>query len=357
MKDLEFPVISTKVPGLDQKFDINDPAQRKEYFMAKAGHEIAKLREFMKDNTFVANMLGKKNAGKGTYTKLFGEIFGMDKIAHISVGDLVRDTHANWSEFEKSDEFQELKKHYRGFISFEEAVERLHGRSQDKLLPTEFILALLKHTISKHQGKSLFIDGLPRDLDQISYALYFRDLIDYREDPDVFVLIDIPEELINERIKYRVICPDCKTPRNLKLLATKEVGYDKETKEYYLMCDNPECPSKGARMVGKQGDELGIEPIRDRLKKDEEVMKLVFNIHGVPKVLIRNNIPLNEKGRFDDYEITPGFSYEYDETSGKVKIKESSWTFMDDNGIESVSLMAPPGVVILIKQLVEALGL
>ncbi len=355
MKGLEFPIISTKVEGLTNTFDINDPAQRKEYFNAKAGKEIQKLKDFMEHNTFVANMLGKKNAGKGTYTKLFAEIFGADKIAHISVGDLVRDTHSGWGDFETSEAFAELKKNYRGFISFEEAVDRLHGRSQDKLLPTEFILALLKHAISKHQGKSLFIDGLPRDLDQISYALYFRDLINYREDPDVFVLIDIPENLINERIKYRVICPVCKTPRNVRLLATKEVGYDKDKGEFYLLCDTPEC--KGTRMVAKEGDELGIEPIRSRLEKDEEVMKMVFNIHGVPKILLRNNVPVTEKQRYDDYEITPGFSYELDETTGKVKIKEEAWTFIDDNGVESISLMAPPMVVIFIKQLVDALEL
>ena len=76
------------------------------------------------------------------------------------------------------------------------------------------------------EKKALFIDGFPRDLDQVSYSLFFRDLIGYRADPDIFILIDVPNSVIDERIKYRVVCPKCHTPRNLKLLATKQVEYD-----------------------------------------------------------------------------------------------------------------------------------
>ncbi len=94
----DFPVIKTKVPNITKKFDLNDPAGRKEYFEAKAGEDIAKLREYFKESTFIAYFLGKKNAGKGTYTKLMAEIFGADKIGHISVGDVVRATYKDISD-------------------------------------------------------------------------------------------------------------------------------------------------------------------------------------------------------------------------------------------------------------------
>ena len=355
MKGLEFPLYGTKVAGVTEKFDLTKPEERKRYFEAKVGKEIEQIREFMKDKTFVANMVGKKNSGKGTLSKAFGEIFGMEKIAHISVGDLVRGVHGNWAEFEKSAEFQDLKKNYRGYISFEEAVERLHGRTQDKLLPTEFILALLKFEIAKHKGKCLFIDGLPREMDQISYSLYFRDLINYRDDPDFFVLIDIPEAVIDERIKYRVLCPNCKTPKNIKLLASSKVGYDEDKKEFYLICDNPECGTN-ARMVVRQGDEVGIDPIRPRLAKDEEIMKLIFNIHGVPKVLLRNNVSVADANEFDDYEITPAYTYEKKD-NGEIVTHEGLWTYKDDNGVESYSLLPYPVLVAMLKQMPEALGL
>ena len=86
----EFPLIKTTVSGLDRQFDLSDLKERREYFEAKVGSEIAKLRKYFEEgNTFIAYLLGKKNSGKGTYTKLMAEIFVADKIRHISVGDLV----------------------------------------------------------------------------------------------------------------------------------------------------------------------------------------------------------------------------------------------------------------------------
>ena len=201
----------------------------------------------------------------------------------------------------------------------------------------------------------MFIDGLPREMDQISYSLYFRDLINYRDDPDFFVLIDIPEAVIDERIKYRVLCPNCKTPKNIKLLASSKVGYDEDKKEFYLICDNPECGTN-ARMVVRQGDEVGIDPIRPRLAKDEEIMKLIFNIHGVPKVLLRNNVSVADANEFDDYEITPAYTYEKKD-NGEIVTHEGLWTYKDDNGVESYSLLPYPVLVAMLKQMPEALGL
>ncbi|KKQ48128.1 MAG: hypothetical protein US67_C0042G0001, partial [Candidatus Woesebacteria bacterium GW2011_GWD1_38_10] len=198
MKGLEFPIIGTKVKGLNKKFDINSPDGRKVYFEAKVGDEIKKISKYLNKRTFIAYMLGKKGSGKGTYSKLLTEIFGEDKMATVSVGDLVRSID-DWDSFIKTDKYRKMKRYYRGYISFEEAVDALRGRSTSKLLPSEFILALLKAHIDEIPNKSVFIDGLPREMDQISYSLYFRDLIAYRDDPDIFVLIDIPESVIDAR--------------------------------------------------------------------------------------------------------------------------------------------------------------
>ena len=113
-------------------------------------------------------------------------------------------------------------------MPLEDIMKSLDNRSTKTLLPSELILALAKREISKLGRKAIFIDGFPRDLDQVSYSLFFRDLINYRDDPDVFILIDVPTTVIDERIKFRVICPICHTSRNLKLLATKNVEYDEK---------------------------------------------------------------------------------------------------------------------------------
>ena len=356
MKDIEFPIFKTKIDS-SKEFDLTDVSQRQEYFELKAGPEIKKLREYLKNKTFIAYLLGKKNSGKGTYAKMFKEIVDKDRIEHFSIGDMVRDLDDVWKDEEKRKELVSfLEKNYRGFLPLDEILESLKNRSTKTLLPSELVLALVKREIAKKKGKALFIDGFPRDMDQISYSLFFRDLVDYRQDPDIFVLIDVPETVIDERIKYRVICPLCKTSRNLKLLPTKKVGYDEEKKEFYLIGDGSDC--EGVRMVTKEGDELGIEPIRERLKIDEELMKKAFSLYGVPKILLRNSVPADSAEEFvNDYEITPEYCCDWDKDKKVVKTTEKPWQTLDDNNISSYSLMPPPVVVSLIKQMVKVLGL
>jgi adenylate kinase family enzyme len=346
------------VDGAKKSYNMSDLDERKKYFEDKAGEEIKKLKDFFeKGKTFIVYLLGKKNAGKGTYTKLMMEIFGKDKIGHISVGDIVRDVHADMDDPEKAKELVEyLKKNYRGYISVEDGINALLGRDQKTLLPTEFIMALVKREIDRMGKKSIFIDGFPRNLDQVSYSLFFKELVDYREDPDIFAAIDIPEAVIDERMKNRVVCPVCHTPRNIKLLATSEVGFDEETKEFYLKCDNPECNK--ARMVSKEGDSAGIESIRDRLEMDGQLIEKVFSIHGIPKIFLRNAVPVEKaKEHVDDYEITPEYYYEYDEKTKTVKILERPFIVKDDEGVEVYSLLAMPVVLSLIKQLSKTLNL
>jgi len=355
---MEFPIFKTKIKGSNKKFNLNDPKERQKYFELKAGPEIKKLREYLKKNTFIVYLLGKKNSGKGTYSKMFGEVVNPDRVAHVSMGDVVRQVHEEvlGNEKKKKELLDWMKQDYRGYISMEETMKALLNRDTKTLLPTEFVLSLVKREISKMSRKALFIDGFPRGLDQISYSLFFRELIDYRQDPDIFVLIDVPENVINERLKWRRICPVCKTSRNFKLLPTSKIGFDKTKKEFYLMCENTGC--KKARMVLKEGDELGIEPIRARLKLDQELMEKAFSLYGIPKILLRNSLPVKDANKFiDDYEITPEYSYQFSEKSKKIKVIEKPWQINDDEEVPSYSLMPPPVVVSMIKQMVEVLSL
>ena len=376
---MRFPIFKTKIEGLDRKFNLIDPREQKEYFQLKAGKEIEKLREYLKENSFIAYLLGKKNSGKGTYSKMFAEVIDPERVDHFSIGDMVREVD---KELRKEKRLQPahhppasrapiisfLEKQYRGFLPLREAISALEKRNTETLLPTELILALIKREIAKRKKKALFIDGFPRDLDQINFSLFFRDLIGYRDDQDIFILIDVPEKVIDERIKWRRICPLCQTSRNFKLLPTSKIGYDsKKTTThpppshlrwapFYLICDNPVC--RGAKMVSKEGDERGIEPIRERLKMDEKLMERAFSLYGIPKVLLRNSVPKKEAEKFvDDYEITPEYSYELDKKTKKVKIIEKPWQVIDNEGVPSYSLLPPPIVVSLIKQMVEVLSL
>ena len=201
MKDLDFPIFKTKSEQY-KKFDLTDAKERQEYFEYKAGLEIKKLKEYLEKNTFIAYLMGKKSSGKGTYAKMLAEIIAPDRIAHFSIGDMIRSFDEVIKDPEKRKEVEDfLRKNYRGFLPLEEIMKSWDNRSTKTLLPTELILALAKREISKLGRKAIFIDGFPRDIDQVSYALFFRDLIDYRQDPDVFILIDVPSSIIDERIK------------------------------------------------------------------------------------------------------------------------------------------------------------
>lgn len=357
MQKFSFPIFKTKTEGVTQSFRLEDPVERRKYFDAKAGKAIEGLREYLRKNTFVGFLLGPKNSGKGTYTKLFMEAVGGDRVAHISVGDIVRGVDKDLkTEERKRDLIKFLERRYRGFIDIDHVIDALRGRDTATLLPTEGILALVEREIDRIGKKAIFIDGFPRNLDQVSYSLYFRSLIGYRDDPDFFVFIDVPESVIDERMKYRVACPFCQSPRNTKLLRTKDIGYDEGKKEFYLLCDNPNCSGFGsARMTSKEGDALGIDPIRARVEMDAKVMEKLLDLQGVPKVFLRNSIPVDRAKEFvDEYELTPSYRYEW--RDGRVNVIEEPWTVKDEKGILSHSLLPAPVAVAFVRQVAEALG-
>ncbi len=344
---------------MKRKFNLSSPKERKEYFQLKAGKEIKKLKDyFKKGNSFIVYLLGKKNSGKGTYSKLFAEAVGPDKVEHFSIGDMIRVVDEELKDKKRRKEFVAfLEKSYRGSLSVKEIIKLLEQRSTaTPLLPTELILLLTKREVSKKKKKTLFIDGFPRGLDQMNFTLFFRDLIDHREDEDLFVLIDVPDKVIDERIKYRRVCPSCQTSRNIKLLPTSKVEYNLKKKEFYLVCDNPDC--SGRKMLPKEGDQRGIGPIKQRLKKDEELIRQAYSLYGIPKVLLRNSIPASVAKQYvDDYEITPEYYYVWDEKKKKVVTKEKPWIVVDNEGHPSYSLLAAPVALAMIKQIAKVLNI
>lgn len=359
MKTVQFPIFKTKTEK-EQIFDLSNPEEQREYFMAKAGKEIEKLRDYMEHNTFIAYLMGKKNSGKGTYARLFIDIVGGKNVAHFSIGDMVRGLDAVLADKEQKAELIDfLNKNYRGFVSVDDIIKALESRDTKGLsVPDEALLALVKREISKMSKKTLLIDGFPRNLDQVSYSLYFRDLIDYREDPDLFVLIDVPEAVIDERIRYRVVCPKCHSINNFKLHSpAKEcIRYDEQKKEFYFVCSRPGC--KEVRMVSKEGDDLGIKAIKDRLEMDEKLIKQAFSLYGIPKVLLRNSIPKDVADKYvDKYEITPEFSYKWNNETKEVQILKKPWIVPDDLGVPSYGLLPQPMVVAMIKQIAEVFSL
>lgn len=352
----EFPIYNTKVEGVSSAFDLNSINGRKEYFEVKAGIKIGKIKSYLKNNTFIAFLLAKKSAGKGTYTKLMMEIFGEENIGHISVGDVIRSAYLEIQDALKREELKKyMEDNYRGYISVEDALKALAGKDQKTLLPTEFTLALVKREIKKSEPKVLFIDGFPRGSDQIPYTLFFKDLIDLRDDPDFFITIDTPESVIEARMKSRVICPKCKNPRNIRLLPTEFVGFSEEDNDFYLMCDDGVCEKE--RMVRKEGDSAGLESIRERLNRDGQLMDKIHSLHGISNIHLRSSLlQENALDYADEYELTKEYFYTKEE-DGLIKINTKFFSAKGDNEEKIFSLIAPAVVLQLIDQLYNKLEL
>lgn len=358
---LNFPFFNSKAYPVSRIFDLNDPAERRLYFKEKLGEKIEVLKDYLDEHSFLGYMVAKKQAGKGTYAKMFEEIVGSDRFQHISVGDVIRKVVEDMKDAEKRRQIEEyLEKNYRGFISLEDAIYSLEHKEQSTLLPTEMVLALIKMEIDKIGKKSLFIDGMPRNLDQVSYSLYFRDLINHRDDADFFVLIDVPESLINLRMTGRRVCPLCSTSKNISLNPSKFVIEEpKGSNSFYLLCDNEACEGyKRQKLVAKEGDSEGIESIRGRLDAEGELMKVANSLQGIPKVLLKNTIPVTQSSSYvDEFEISPSFSYSIGSglPGGEVKILRNPLVLSDDIGIESHSLSGASIVVSMVNQIYNIL--
>ena len=237
-------------------------------------------------------------------------------------------------------------------MSIYDSIDALLGRNTQTLLPTEFILALVRREVEALSGEGIMMDGFPRGLDQVSYSLYFRDIMNLRDDPDFFVLIDVPDSVIDARMKARVVCPKCNLSRNSKFLITKNIEYDTEEESYHLLCDNPACEGVGTeRLVTKEGDELGTEGIRERLEADDELVKYALRLRGIPKIMLKNTVPVDQAEELvDPYELSTEYVFDYDMDKKEVISSTKPWIVKDENGEDAYSLMAPAVVLSFIDQ-------
>lgn len=355
---MHYPLVNTKRNGTHGTFNLNDPKERQEYFQAKANKEISSIKKYLENNTFVAFLLSKKSAGKGTYAQMLVDIFGNDKILHLSIGDLIRQIHQEIHEdnTKKENLISYLENNYRGFMPVQEALEAFINKTQQKHIPTEFILAILKRKINNLQNKAILIDGFPRNADQISYSLYFREIMNLRPDPDFFIFLDIPTEAIDIRMKSRRICPVCQTSRNQKFLITKEII--EENGNYYLLCDNESCPGyKKTKLTPKEGDQAGAKSIETRLQGEGALIEQANNLQGIDKIALKAFISTDiAKENVEEYELTPIHNFTTKE-DGTIETQSNPWILSDNDGTKVHSLHAAAAVLCLIYSIYDLLPL
>lgn len=141
-------------------------------------------------------LLGAPGSGKGTVAgKLASE---NANLKHVSSGDLLRGAVAKGTEAGKQ---------------AKEAMEA------GKLVADELIATMIKDVVAETTGDvTMLLDGFPRNLAQAK-------ILDEMGAPvKSAVLIDVPDEIIQDRIAGRRTCPKCKAGYHVKNLPPKVEG-------------------------------------------------------------------------------------------------------------------------------------
>ena len=147
-------------------------------------------------------LLGAPGAGKGTQAQIIEQKFD---IAHISTGDMIRETIMSGSEL--GNELKQIL-------------------DAGQLVSDEFIIKIVKDRISKDDCKNGFmLDGVPRTIVQAENLDELSVNIDY------IIEVDIADELLIERISGRRVHPASGRTYHIKFNPPKNDGKDDVTGE------------------------------------------------------------------------------------------------------------------------------
>lgn len=332
----------------------------KEFFTRRIPREVKKFNELIEKKPIVLFMLAKKMAGKSTYAGHLSEVTD-DKFIFIAVGDLMREAeliaNTGLGRALLHDTFRDSRFAEEEIIRFIKSIKKL---DQTILYPTPYIVRMLEILLAEigeeNPGKSIIIDGLPRNVEQLDAALDLAKRYKKEGREWFFVEIDCPNSVLEARIVGRRICPICHTSRNIKFLITPEIEYDEKTGEFYLICDNPTCNRQ--KMIRKPGDELGIKPLAARQKEIEKTILAARK--RVPEnryIIVHNAVPVDEAEGYDPKDFTQEAELTWDEKNKRVRVDYVPWITKDDEGRDVYSRYSEPVAAELIKELVKRMML
>jgi adenylate kinase len=165
-------------------------------------------------------LLGAPGSGKGTIaSRLATE---NDNLKHISSGDLLRGAVAKGTPA---------------------GVEAKGYMEKGALVPDALIAQMIKDVIAETEGDvTMLLDGFPRNVAQ-------AEILEQTGAPvKSVVLVDVPDEIIADRIAGRRSCPKCKAGYHVKALPPKVEGI---------------CDVCGAELVIRKDD--NPDTVKDRL--------------------------------------------------------------------------------------------
>ncbi len=175
-----------------------------------------------------AIIFGAPGAGKGTYSSRLQAKLGVDVIA---MGDIFR---------ESVKENSELGKKVKSYVE------------KGALVPDDVVVEVLKNRLSKvPKDKGFLLDGFPRTIDQAKTLEGVTSI-------DVILLLEVPDEVIIQRLSSRCICKNCGEVYNIRFLKPKVDGVcDKCSGQLYQRSDdNPEVIKNRLQVYKNQTEPL-----------------------------------------------------------------------------------------------------
>ena len=155
-------------------------------------------------------LMGAPGAGKGTQSEVISEKFN---IPAISTGDILRGAIKNGTELGK------VAKSYM---------------DAGNLVPDEVVIGLIKDYLAGDACRNGFIlDGFPRSIPQAEALETLGVKI------DAVVTLEVPDQVIVERMSQRRMCPDCGASYHLTFKPSK---------------DNKTCDKCGAELYTRKDD-------------------------------------------------------------------------------------------------------
>ncbi|MFB6161887.1 MAG: adenylate kinase [Halococcoides sp.] len=176
-------------------------------------------------------LLGPPGAGKGTQA---GRIADRFDVAHVTTGDALRsnkemDISHLATEYDTPGEYMD----------------------QGDLVPDAVVDEIVERALDEADGFAL--DGYPRNADQ-------ADALDSMTDLDAIIALDVPREVLVERLTGRRVCADC--GRNF------HVDFDPPA-------DAGVCDGCGGEVVQREDDQP--DAVRNRLEVFEETTAPVID--------------------------------------------------------------------------------
>ena len=165
-------------------------------------------------------LLGAPGSGKGT---IAGKLAGEDEnLKHVSSGDLLRGAVAKGTPA---------------------GVEAKAYMEKGSLVPDALIAQMIKDVIAETTGDvTMLLDGFPRNVAQ-------AEILEKTGAPiRSAVLVDVPDEIIADRIAGRRTCPKCKAGYHVRNLPPKVEGV---------------CDKCGEKLVIRKDD--NPDTVKDRL--------------------------------------------------------------------------------------------